>query len=126
MITIAAIAAGGAIGAVMRHFFNAGIIAATGVTFPLGILVINVLGSFLMGFMTGVFAHVYEPPQAMKLFLSVGVLGGFTTFSAFSLDTVLLWERGEIVQSLVYVLCSVLFSIAALVAGLYLVRVLST
>lgn len=125
MINIVAIAAGGATGAVLRHFFNSGIIMATGAAFPLGILVINVLGSFLMGAMAGVFAHVYEPSQAMKLFLSVGVLGGFTTFSAFSLDAVLLWERGEIVQSLAYVLCSVVFSIVALVAGLFLVRVLS-
>ncbi|MBI2234234.1 MAG: fluoride efflux transporter CrcB [Micavibrio aeruginosavorus] len=125
MIQILAIAAGGATGAVLRHFFNSGVLAVTGATFPLGILAINVLGSLVMGLLAGFFAHVHEPSQALKLFLTVGVLGGFTTFSAFSLDAVLLWERGEILQSLAYVLCSVVFSIAALAAGLFLVRVLS-
>lgn len=126
MINILAIAAGGATGAVMRHFLNAGIIALSGLSFPLGILVINVFGSFLMGLLAGFFAHVYDPSQALKLFLSVGVLGGFTTFSAFSLDTVLLWERGDIVQSMGYVVCSIVFSIAALVAGLILIRIFAS
>ncbi len=126
MINVLAIAAGGAVGAVMRHFVNTGIIAMTALSFPLGIMVVNVLGSFVMGLMTGIFAHFYDPSQAVKLFLTVGVLGGFTTFSAFSLDAVLLWERGEIWQSLAYVLCSVVFSVVALVAGLLLVRMVSS
>lgn len=125
MMQILAIAAGGATGAVLRHFLNTGILAVTGATFPLGILVINVLGSLVMGLLAGFFAHVHEPSQTLKVFLTVGVLGGFTTFSAFSLDAVLLWERGEVLQSLAYVLCSVVFSIAALAAGLFLIRVLS-
>lgn len=125
MMTVLAIAAGGATGAVLRHGLNTAIMGLVHSGFPLGILVINILGSFLMGVLTGVFAHVAEPSQAVKAFLVVGVLGGFTTFSAFSLDAVMLWERGAVAQSLFYVLSSVLFSIGALVLGLWLVRVLS-
>lgn len=125
MQTVLAIAAGGALGAVLRHFLNAGISILLGMMFPVGILLINILGSFGMGLLTGVFTHVYEPSQTMKAFLTVGILGGFTTFSAFSLDAVLLWERGAVVQSLLYVTASVLLSVLALVAGLALVRMLS-
>ena len=125
MYPVLAIAAGGATGAVLRHGLNNVIMTLVHPGFPLGIVVINILGSFLMGALTGVFAHVTEPSQAAKAFLTVGVLGGFTTFSAFSLDAVMLWERGEVAQSIVYVLSSVLFSIGALVLGLWMVRVLS-
>lgn len=125
MQTIFAIAAGGALGAVLRHGLNAGVLALTGMNFPLGIMIINVLGSLFMGVLSGLFAHAYEPSQAMKAFLTVGILGGFTTFSAFSLDAVMLWERGAVVQSLLYVTASVLLSVLALVAGLTIVRVLS-
>ena len=126
LINIMAIAAGGALGAVLRHGLNSAVAGLTAASFPLGILVINVFGSFLMGVMTGVFAHFYEPPQAIKLFLTVGVLGGFTTFSAFTLDAVMLWERGEMLQSAAYVTGSVFLSIGALVAGLMLIRMVST
>jgi len=125
MLTVLAIAAGGAMGAVLRHGLNTAIMALIHPGFPLGILVINIVGSFLMGALTGVFAHVAEPSQTVKAFLIVGVLGGFTTFSAFSLDAIMLWERGAVAQSLFYVLSSVLLSIGALVLGLWLVRVLS-
>jgi CrcB protein len=79
-----------------------------------------------MGVLTGVFALGNDPSQTMKVFLIVGVLGGFTTFSAFSLDSVMLWQRGEFALSLLYVLSTVVFSIGALVLGLWLVRVLSS
>lgn len=124
-MSVLAIAAGGATGAVLRHGLNNAIMTLLHPGFPLGIILINIFGSFLMGVLTGVFANVIEPSQAVKAFLTVGVLGGFTTFSAFSLDAVMLWERGEVVQSLLYVFSSVLFSIGALVLGLFLVRVLS-
>lgn len=125
MLTVFAIAAGGATGAVLRHGMNMAALAAFPTSFPLGILLINITGSFLMGVLTGVFAHLWEPSQTVKLFLTVGVLGGFTTFSAFSLDTVLLWQRGEVAQAVLYVLSSVVFSIGALVLGLWIARVLS-
>ena len=125
MQTMIAIAAGGALGAVLRHGVNGAVVALAGVNFPLGIMAVNIIGSLVMGVLTGVFAHFYEPSQTMKAFLTVGVLGGFTTFSSFSLDAVLLWQRGETVQAVFYVAASVLLSIAALVAGMMLVRMVS-
>ena len=125
MITTLVIGAGGALGAMLRHGVNLAALAVFPTSFPLGILLINIAGSFVMGVLTGVFAHLWEPSQTVKLFLTVGVLGGFTTFSAFSLDAVLLWQRGEVAQASLYVLSSVVFSIGALVLGLWIVRVLS-
>ena len=125
MITTLAIGAGGALGAMLRHGVNMAVLAVFPVAFPLGILLINIAGSFVMGVLAGVFAHFWEPGQTMKLFLTVGVLGGFTTFSSFSLDAVLLWQRGEVAQAAFYVLSSVVFSILALVLGLWIVRVFS-
>ena len=124
MLTLA-IGAGGALGAMLRHGVNMAALAAFPVAFPLGIMLINIIGSFVMGVLTGVFAHFWEPGQTVKLFLTVGVLGGFTTFSSFSLDAVLLWQRGEVAQAALYVLSSVVFSIGALILGLWIVRVLS-
>ncbi len=129
MMTAIAIGAGGAVGAILRHFMNgavagflpAGVFAGA----PIGIIIINVLGSFVMGVLTGVFALAAQPPYLWKAFLIVGLLGGFTTFSAFSLDAVMLWQRGEFALSMLYVFSSVLFSIGALFLGLWLVKVLS-
>lgn len=123
MMNVLAIAAGGATGAVLRHFLNTLVMMLVPGGFPAGIMAINILGSLVMGLLTGIFALVYDPSQIVKLFLTVGLLGGFTTFSAFSLDTVLLWERGLMVQAMFYVFGSVLLSIAALMTGLWLVRV---
>ena len=95
MPTILAIASGGAAGALLRHYLNSAIThILPGSSFPWGIFVINVIGSFLLGILISLFAHFWEPPQAIKAFLTVGMLGAFTTFSTFSLDTVLLIERG--------------------------------
>ncbi len=126
MMTALAVAVGGAVGALLRHFMNGAVMALVPLSFPLGIVAINILGSFLMGVFTGVFALGNDPSQTLKAFLIVGVLGGFTTFSAFSLDSVMLWQRGEFALSLLYVLSTVVFSIGALVLGLWLVRVLSS
>lgn len=126
MINILAIACGGAVGSVLRHTFNAGVMALIPAAFPFGVMAVNVAGSFGMGLLVGIFSMIHEPSQAIKLFLTVGVLGGFTTFSAFSLDAVMLWERGALIQAILYVTGSVGFSIAALAAGILIVRVLST
>jgi CrcB protein len=122
---ILSIAAGGALGAVMRH--GAGLLALRllGPDFPWATMGVNILGSFLMGLCVGLFAHVGQPSHEMKAFITVGVLGGFTTFSTFSLDTVMLWERGDLMAAGGYALGSVVVSIAALMAGLYLIRSLS-
>lgn len=122
MKTLLAIALGGALGAVSRHGFNSAVTAYAGLKFPLGIMAANILGSFVLGVLVTVFALFWDVSQTMKAFLVVGFLGAFTTFSAFSLDSVNLFERGEIGSGLFYVAGSVLFSILALYAGMMLVR----
>ena len=123
MTHILLVAAGGAIGAALRHLVGLGVIRLFGTGFPLGTLSVNVLGCFAMGLLIAWLA--LKAPgggQNLRLFLATGVLGGFTTFSAFSLETVLLWERGAIAPALGYVVASVVGSIAALVAGISLIR----
>jgi CrcB protein len=122
MLSIIAIFAGAGLGGVLRHFFNLGVMRATGFEFPLGILLINVVGSTAMGLLAGWFAFTGAAPQEMRLFLTTGLLGGFTTFSAFSLDAALLYERGEPGLALVYVVLSVVLSIGGLFAGLFVMR----
>lgn len=119
---IFAIAAGGAMGAVLRHFAGAASLHLFGSGFPWGTLIVNVGGSFVMGVLIAAFAHFGNPSQEVRGFLTVGLLGALTTFSTFSLDTATLWERGDILEAGGYVLISVSASIGALFAGLYLVR----
>jgi CrcB protein len=118
---------GAGLGGALRHGVNLGCARLCGVDFPWGTLVINVLGSGLMGLIAGWFAFKAGEgwSQSARLFLTTGVLGGFTTFSAFSLDAILIWERGEVGAALLYILGSVLLSLAALVLGLALVRSLA-
>lgn len=122
MQTILAIAAGGAIGAVMRHFANHAVSQQFGTDFPYGILSVNVIGSVLMGIMIGVFAHFWQPPADVKAFLTVGFLGAFTTFSTFSLDVITLYERGAVMAAASYIGVSVILSVLGLFAGLLLIR----
>ncbi len=122
MQTILAIAAGGAIGSVLRHVLNNGVAVLVPSGFPWGILACNLIGSTLMGVLVGLFALSAEASAPWRAFLMVGVLGGFTTFSAFSADTILLWERGAFGQAALYVALSVGLSLAGLVAGLACVR----
>ena len=118
---------GAGIGGALRHGVNVGCARACGMAFPWGTLTVNVVGSLAMGLIAGWLA--FKTPagwsQPVRLFLTTGILGGFTTFSAFSLDAVLLWERGAIGAAAAYVGVSVAASIAALVAGLALVRALA-
>ena len=115
---------GAGLGGAARHATNVGALRLLGPNaFPYGTLAINVAGSFLMGAVVGLFAaREVGGGQDLRLFLTTGILGGFTTFSAFSLDAVSLWQRGEAVAAIAYVAVSVLGSIAALVAALLLVR----
>jgi CrcB protein len=123
MIHLLLVALGGAIGAGCRHLVNLAALRLLGPNFPFGTLTANVGGGLLMGLLTGYLALRYSGGgQDLRLFLATGVLGGFTTFSAFSLDTVLLWERGELLMASVYVVVSVVLSIAALAAGLFIMR----
>lgn len=113
---------GGGLGAMLRHGLNVGIGRWLGMGFPWSTFFINVTGSLVMGLIAGWFAFKTDASQAWRLFLTTGVLGGYTTFSAFSLDTALLYERGEVGLAAFYVLGSVILSICGLFAGLWLVR----
>jgi CrcB protein len=118
---------GAGIGGALRHGVNVGCARVCGTAFPWGTLTVNVLGSFIMGALAGWLAFKAGEgwSQPLRLFLTTGILGGFTTFSAFSLDTVLIWERGQAGLALGYVVASALLSIAGLAAGLGLIRALS-
>ncbi len=117
------VAAGGAIGAALRHLFGLAALRMFGTGFPFGTLGVNIVGSFLMGALIAWLAFKSEiGGQGVRLFLATGVLGGFTTFSAFSLETMLLWERGQAGLAATYVAASVVLSVAALAGGLALVR----
>jgi CrcB protein len=114
---------GGGLGAALRHGVNLASARLFGAAFPWHTFIENVTGSLLMGMLAGYVAFKGgEASQSWRLFLTTGILGGYTTFSAFSLDAVLLYERGEMVQTVLYVLASVGLAIAGLAAGLALVR----
>lgn len=116
---------GAGFGGVLRHGLNEVVTRLIGAGFPYGILVINVVGSTAMGLLVGYWAFRGEAPLIVRLLLTTGVLGGFTTFSAFSLDAVLLIERGAHWQAALYVLASVGLSIGGVLAGLWSVRSIS-
>ena len=116
---------GAGIGGSLRHGTNLLTAKWFGTGFPFGTLTVNVFGSFAMGVLAGWFAFKGEASQPWRLFLATGVLGGFTTFSAFSLDALLLWERGEAMMAAFYVIGSVMLSLAALAGGMALMRGLS-
>ncbi|MGL5012542.1 MAG: fluoride efflux transporter CrcB [Paracoccaceae bacterium] len=117
--TLSQIAAGGAIGAVLRHASVLAVMRVTGPGFPMGTLVVNIAGSLAMGFL---FVMLAARGGVLSPFLMTGVLGGFTTFSAFSLDAVILWQRGEVMQALFYIAASVVLSLTALIIGAMLAR----
>ncbi len=122
MNMLLAIACGGALGAVGRHYVAGLIMRTVGLGFPYGTLVVNILGCFAMGVLVEFLALKWSASQEVRAFLTVGLLGGFTTFSTFSLEVVLLFERGELGQAGTYVLASVILSVTGLFAGLGLMR----
>lgn len=113
---------GGGLGAMLRHGVNVSVGRWLGMSFPWSTFFINVSGSLAMGLIAGWFALKGGASQEWRLFLTTGILGGYTTFSAFSLDTGLLYERGELGLAALYVLGSVVLAIGGLFAGLWLVR----
>ena len=123
MVTVLAIAAGGAIGSVARYGTVVWAARYLGAAFPYGTFAVNVAGAFVMGVLIELMALVWSPSDAARAFLFIGVLGGYTTFSTFSLDAWLLIERGEYGFAFLYIVSSVVFSIAALLGGLHLTRV---
>lgn len=122
MKMILAVAAGGAIGSLARYFLAGWIGHLAGPGFPLAIMVINILGSAAMGVLAEGFALTWNLGPEWRAFLTIGVLGSFTTFSSFSLDAVLLIQRGELAWAGLYSIGSVALSLLGLVAGLYLAR----
>ena len=113
---------GGGVGAGLRHLINGAALRLVGPTFPWGTMAINIVGSLVMGLIVGLLARRSGDTNAVRLFLATGILGGFTTFSAFSLDFATLWERGAQGQAFFYVAASVLGALAAVFVGLWLVR----
>jgi CrcB protein len=122
MAAWAAVAIGGALGSMARYATLIGVGRLMGVGFPYGVLVANVMGGFVMGVLVELMALIWSPSDAMRVFLTVGVLGGYTTFSSFSLDVWLLLEKGLYGPAILYIAASVILSVAALVAGLTLTR----
>ena len=120
--TIVSIATGGALGALARHGVNVAAVHAFGHGFPWGTLIVNILGSFLMGALIGLLGQFWQPSDTVRIFMVTGFLGAFTTFSTFSLDAVTLWGRGEVWYAGSYMLGSVILSVAALMAGLWVIR----
>jgi CrcB protein len=116
------VGAGGAAGAVARYLLGVQTLRWFGRSWPVGTFTANVVGGFLMGLLAGVLAHRGEGGEAWRLLLGVGVLGGFTTFSAYSLEVALMIERRALGQALAYGLGSAVLSVAALFAGLMLAR----
>ena len=114
---------GGAVGAGARHLTGRATLAALGPAFPFGTLAVNLIGGFAMGLLVGSLARMSMPGENWRLLLGVGVLGGYTTFSAFSLDVVTMIQRGDLGVAALYVTISVVGSVLALFAGLSLVRV---
>jgi len=116
---------GGATGAIARYLVGIGVIRIMGPAFPFNTLFVNVLGSFLMGLVIALltkFDPVVTYATDVRLFVAVGMLGGFTTFSSFSADVAALWERGTYAETVIYVAASVALSITGLFLGLFLVR----
>ena len=113
---------GAGVGGAMRHAVNSLAVSLMGIGFPYGTMTVNIVGSFVMGFMVEWFARKVDPGQSWRLFLTTGMLGGFTTFSTFSLDSALFYERGQYGLGALYVGGSVLVSLVCVFAGLATVR----
>jgi len=124
LIHLLLVAGGGAIGAGGRHLVNQAALRIIGPGFPWGTLIVNVVGSLAMGLLIGGLVKwlPVSGGQGFRLFVATGVLGGFTTFSAFSLDIAVMWQRGALVTAFGYVAASVLLSILAVFFGLWLMR----
>ena len=121
MGTVLAVGVGGGLGALARYYI-AGWVQPAGALFNWGIFVVNITGGLLMGMIVEAGALRLNLSPELRTFLTVGILGGYTTFSTFSLDSVLLLQRGEYGQAAFYVIGSVVLSILALFAGLWIVR----
>lgn len=121
MISVLYVAAGGALGALSRWGLNLTASELTKGDFPYATFIANIVGSFFMGILVAYFLKNVTLSDELKLFLTVGFLGSFTTFSTFSIDAVSLFTRGEILVAITYIFASVILSIGAVMLGTYLV-----
>lgn len=121
-VSVLLVALGGAFGSVCRYLVGVGAGRLLGPDFPFGTMIVNIVGSFVMGLFIELLAVRFDGSESLRLFVAVGILGGFTTLSSFSLDSVVLFERGAIGAAALYVGASIVLSLAALVAGLHFVR----
>jgi CrcB protein len=125
MYHLVLVAVGGGIGASARHLVNMASLKLLGPNFPWGTMAINIAGSLVMGVFIELLARRFQGSNELRLFVATGILGGFTTFSAFSLDFATLWQRGDTGQAFAYAAGSVIVSLLALFAGLWAVRSLA-
>ena len=115
---------GSGLGGALRHAVNVIVPRLLGSDYPYSTILVNVGGSFIMGLMAGWFAFRGDSAQGWRLFLATGILGGFTTFSTFSLDAALLWERGETWNVAIYVMSSVTLALGGIIGGLGIIRLM--
>ncbi|MGN7437787.1 MAG: fluoride efflux transporter CrcB [Alcanivorax sp.] len=120
--TIVAVAIGGALGATARYGVGVGAVHVFGHGYPWGTLIVNIVGSFLMGAMITKFSQMDGVSHVMRVMLTTGFLGAFTTFSTFSLDFMAMWQKGDALQAFIYMSVSVILSILALGLAMYLMR----
>ena len=113
---------GGGLGAGLRHLTGLAALRLFGPGFPWGTFIVNVVGSLVMGIFIALLGRKIQATTELRLLVATGFLGGFTTFSAFSLDVAVMWERGANTTAFFYVTASVLLSLLAVFAGLWLVR----
>ncbi len=119
---LAAVAAGGAIGSVARYLIAGWVQSAAWAGFPFGIFAVNISGGLIMGILIELMALKWNISLEMRAFLTTGILGGYTTFSTFSLDSALLIERGAYASAAFYIAGSAILSVVALFAGLWIIR----
>ena len=122
---MALVATGGALGSLLRYGVGRWAISAMGPGFPFGTFAVNIIGGFLMGLLAGWLARFGEGGEELRLLLGVGVLGGFTTFSAFSLEVYNMITRAEVALAAAYAVSSAAGSVLAVLAGVWLMRVLA-
>ncbi|MBB3946952.1 CrcB protein [Rhizobium skierniewicense] len=122
MLNIALVAFGGAIGSVARYLVGVWSVRLAGPNFPWGTMTVNIVGAFLIGLLVEVVARRFDASAEIRVFVVTGVLGGFTTWSSFTLDAVALFERGDVGQAALYLAGSLTLSFTAIFAGLALGR----
>jgi CrcB protein len=124
MLNILLVAIGGAIGSIARYLTGQFAVRHFGPNFPWGTLAVNIVGSLAIGIFAELIGRKFNAPQEWRLFIITGFLGGFTTFSSFSLDVTVMFDRGDVFLALAYVAASLLVSLFAVFAGLALMRAL--